>query len=37
MRRVMEATYKGLDMYFAIAELVDRTGGQHKIYKYQAT
>lgn len=28
----MKATYKGLDTYFAIAELVDRMGEQRKIY-----
>jgi hypothetical protein len=33
----MEATYKGLDIYFADTELVDMTAEQRKIYKYPAT
>jgi hypothetical protein len=33
----MEAKQKGLDMYIAIAELVDRTGEQRKKYKYTST
>ena len=33
----MEATYKGLDIYFASTELVDMTAEQSKIYKYIAT